>query len=893
MADFDAELAYFRITITEKYKEVIEDGGALPPEALSEVVESGPFNLDEDIRRNIIRQLEASFTTSMSTGTTVKSDYRPWLKDRRNEIDFFYWPRLKQYYMTDEVLPPSVVSVLDNVTDEVLDYCGNPEDTGAWSRRGMVMGHVQSGKTTNYASLICKAADAGYKVIILLAGITNSLRAQTQERLDEAFIGKKSIFVPTGQTTLPITRYGTGRFPAYGTTRDKDFSKGSASTYGVTLAALNEPIIFVTKKNKSTLENLRDWLRDQGHGAKILEPLLLIDDEADNASINTIADPDRVTAINRVMRETLNLFDRSSYVGYTATPFANIFIDPDTDDAMLNGDLFPKHFIKALDPPSNYVGAQRVFNPDGDLRNTMVRVVSDYQDLLPLNHKIDHQINVLPESMREAIRVFLLARTIRGVRDDGKKHSSMMINVSRFNNIQEKMQGLVYSYLDQLRNSLAVNGGMPLAQIRDRNILNLHETWKKEFGESELEFELILRKAGPSSDTISVVTVNMRGGALDYSRYKEDGLHVIAIGGLALSRGLTLEGLTVSYILRNTAASDTLMQMARWFGYRTGYEDLCRVYLPETSLDYYEFIDEAIEELRDEVKRMEYLGLTPSDFGLKVRQSPLGLRITAANKMRTATSMVLAQDYSGRHIEGHVLFNDEAVNRNNERKVQEFLNAIGRPEKLEADGALAWLDVSASNIMNLVGAFSFPPTHADLGQISGTNSLFRDYLADRSSGELAIWDVALPYRKTGTATAKIMGHDLSPRRRESGEFTETYWRATKGKNRIADPDDAKLLLAKEAVMAVTEESGSGRGDGKFCRIRKKPLLLIHMIGDVGFDERCKIKPLVFSLSFCLPPTSVDPISRTYQVSVIYREQLALNFEPDDDEKVLTAHDGPL
>ena len=187
--------------------------------------------------------------------------------------------------------------------------------------------------------------------------------------------------------------------------------------------------------------------------------------------------------------------------------------------------------------------------------------------------------------------------------------------------------------------------------------------FRREFSAAGCSFGRVLKVLSEAASTVSVVTVNMRGGTLDYSRHKEGGLHVIAIGGLALSRGLTLEGLTVSYILRNTAASDTLMQMARWFGYRPEYEDICRVYLPESSLDHYEYIEEAIEELRDEVKRMESLNQTPEDFGLKVRQSPTALRITAANKMRTATSITLAQDYSGRHIEGHVLFNDDAINR--------------------------------------------------------------------------------------------------------------------------------------------------------------------------------------------------------------------------------------
>ena len=886
MPGLDAELAYFR----QKLFEQLDGGQPLPSGTIEREVRSGPFPLTEEQQGSIIRQLEGVFTTTQTLGASVLSDYKPWLQQRRASINFFYWNRLNQYYISGGELPPSVVSVLDNVTDEVLDYCGDPEDQGAWSRRGMVMGHVQSGKTTNYAALICKAADAGYKVVILLAGITNSLRAQTQERLDETFIGKVSVFSPTVQAELPITSFGTGRFPAYGTSRDNDFSKTAASTYGVTLSALREPIIFVTKKNKSTLERLRDWLKDQNRGSFITEPLLLIDDEADNASINTSANPDRVTAINRAIREILQLFQRSSYIGYTATPFANIFIDPDTEDEMLRDDLFPRHFIKALDPPSNYVGASRVFETEGDLRTTMVRVVEDYQDILPLKHKRDHELRLLPPSMKEALRVFLLTRAIRILRSQGGSHCSMMINVSRFNDVQEEIHGLVYAYLVELRNSLTVNGGLPLSRITDGNIEDLSKDFHREFSESGYSFGRILKVLSEATSSVSVTTVNMRGGTLDYSRHKDGGLHVIAIGGLALSRGLTLEGLTVSYILRNTAASDTLMQMARWFGYRTDYEDICRLYLPESSLSHYEYVEEAIEELRDEVKRMGTLNQTPEDFGLKVRQSPTALRITAANKMRTATSIILAQDYSGRHIEGHVLFNDDSINSNNIRKVAEFLQPLGVPQEVEDVGGKYWPNVDGTRVLGLLEEFRFPPHHQDLGQITGGRSLFRDYVGDRVDSEFKKWDVVVPHRKERRNAQEVFGLSISLRSREKGDFgDEEVWRATQDSNRIADPFDARLLLSEQEIEEAIREAGS-RGDRAFCRKRTRPLLLIHVIGKTGSDRKRKFTGPVVSLSFCLPETGVTPEARSYQVNTVYRRQLELALEPDDDEEKMQADD---
>ena len=886
MPSLDAELAYFRQRLFEQ----LEGGRPLPAGTIEHEVRNGPFPLNEKQQRDIIRQLEGVFTTTQTFGASVRSDYVPWLQQRRASIHFFYWNRLNKFYISRGQLPPSVVSVLDNVTDEVLDYCGNPEDQSTWARRGMVMGHVQSGKTTNYAALICKAADAGYKVVILLAGITNSLRAQTQERIDETFIGKVSIFSPTVQADLPIMSFGNGRAPVYGTSRDNDFSKTAASTYGVTLSALREPLIFVTKKNKSTLERLRDWLRDQNRGGPITEPLLLIDDEADNASINTSAHPDRVTAINRTIREILHLFQRSSYVGYTATPFANIFIDPDSEDEMLQDDLFPRNFIKTLDPPSNYVGASRVFQTEGDLKSTMVRVIEDYQDILPLKHSRNHDLHLLPPSMKEAIRVFLLSRAIRILRGDGGKHCSMMINVSRFNDVQDKIHGHVYSYLVEVRNSLTVNAGLLPSRIGDKNIEDLSDTFRREFRETGYSFTRILKVLSEAADSVSITTVNMRGGTLDYSRHRDRGLHVVAIGGLALSRGLTLEGLTVSYILRNTAASDTLMQMARWFGYRTNYEDICRLYLPDSSLSHYEYVEDAIEELRDEMKRMETLNQTPDDFGLKVRQSPTALRITAANKMRTATSITLAQDYSGRHIEGHVLFNDDEINRNNIHKVGKFLQPLGIPREVEGGVGKYWPEVDGVQVLGLLEEFQFPPHHQHLGQITEGRSLFRDYVGDRVHSELKKWDVVVPHRKGRGNRNDIFGLSISLRSREKGDFCDVeVWRATRGSNRIADPLDCRLLLSKQETEEAIRESGSG-GDRVFCRKRERPLLLIHVIGETGSHKNRRFTGPVASLSFCLPVSGITPEARSYQVNAVYRRQLELSLEPDDDEEKMQADD---
>jgi len=889
----DSELAYFRSAINRDFGQELQEGKGLPERAIEALVTQGPFALDESDMTWLIRELEASFMVSQRRGAVISKGYRPWLAGRRGGSDFdgYYWNRLKKYYLETGVLPRHVLATLDSDTDEILDRCGDPKQPGDGAVRGMVMGNVQSGKTTNYSALICKAADAGYRVIILLAGITNSLRSQTQERLDDTFIGMVSVFGAAAQQPLPIQNYAAKRrIPSFGTTRGSDFSAGRDGIY-FGLAGHSEPMIFVTKKNKSVLERLERWIDEQRHTGGYDLPLLLIDDEADNASINTAKDPKLTTAINGVIRNILSRFPRSAYVGYTATPFANIFIDPETSEEMETDDLFPGNFIKALDAPSNYVGSGRVFRPGGDLRAKMVKEVDDYRTVLPLKHKNGDRVPELPSSLKEAIRVFCLTRAIRVLDGKGAAHCSMMINVSRFNAIQNQVLGLVYEYLSEMKEAVSVHGALPWSQITDKEMEAIHDTFEAEFGDLGREWPDVLASLNEGIQSIHVLTVNMQGGKLDYRNHRDHGLHVIAIGGLALSRGLTLEGLTVSYLLRNTAASDTLMQMARWFGYRPGYEDICRLYLPQMSLNHYEYVDEASEELRNEIKRMQSANRTPADFGLKVRQSPLALAVTASNKMRTAQKLTIAQDYSARHVEGHALVNDPRIAGANWSAANRFIEAMGNPTKTE-DGYALWKQVSGADVLQLLRTFQFGE-HPDLAVISD-HSLFFDYVQDRIRGELECWDVALPMRSKGDGV-QVAGVETKLRKRSQGTVLKGTYRVNGAKNRVADPTDAWIGLTdtqeKDADEAVKREEY--RKERAACSVREHPLMLIHMFtaqlrqDEAASDDVLTLESPVCTLSFCMPETWEPSKARTYQVNTVYRRQLErYEDEPDDDEEMM-------
>jgi len=342
-------------------------------------------------------------------------------------------------------------------------------------------------------------------------------------------------------------------------------------------------------------------------------------------------------------------------------------------------------------------------------------------------------------------------------------------------------------------------------------------------------------------------------------------------------------------------ASDTLMQMARWFGYRPGYEDICRLYLPQISLDHYEEVDEATEELRLEVKRMERLRLTPADFGLKVRQSQLAIRITAANKMRTATALTIAQDYGARHVEGHALVNSAEVNERNKAAVTVLLAAIGEHE--EVPGALLWRDVPAAAIIDVLRAFEFSPVHPDLALISDT-SLLLDYVSDRARGELAVWDVAIPQLRSGDPI-EIAGVRVRPRQRRAGSVKDGTYRVNDQKNRVADKPDVSIGMTEEENKRAAEiRKSEGIGaERAACAARSHPLLLLHVFNaqlatDSESDAPLEISDPVVTLSVALPGSTMPARSRVYQVNAVYRRQLELFAaeQEDDDGELINGDD---
>jgi hypothetical protein len=852
-----------------------------------------PSVTDEDAE-NLARYFEHVHGVTMDIGSTLESPgFEKWLDDARSDIEFYFWERYRRL-LGDRGFSGHVLATLDNVTDRTLGLLENPRKEGAWDRRGMVVGHVQSGKTANYIGLISKAADAGYEVIIVIAGSHNNLRSQTQARIDEGFIGfdsSKLLSKSQGaQSVIGVGRFDSSRRPNAFTNTHKDFNKQTATSIGIPLENLNQPVVFVIKKNTSTLKNLLEWLTE--HNAKharssISAPMLLIDDEADNASINIKKGQDEVSRINGQIRKLLEVFDRSCYVGFTATPFANIFIDPASEHEMFGDDLFPRDFIISLSPPDNYFGASRVFldDPDRENEGAVVRHIEDNEDLLPLKHRKDHVVVGLPESLEDAVRAFIVGRTIRLVRGHSGTHNSMLVNVSRFTDVQRQLRNEIHERINTIRGSVRVNGSKPSADaLLDPEIAALKRVFEKEYVDCGASWPSVQSQLWESVSAINVIEVNSRSSdALDYASHSKAGLNVIAVGGFSLSRGLTLEGLMVSYFLRNSMMYDTLMQMGRWFGYRPGYEDLCRVWMLEEAEGWYAHIAESIEELSDELRRMEAASATPRDFGLKVRSHPDTLIVTARNKMGSGERLVVSIGLANQFVETAVVKRDAASLKSNlyaAVRLAEDLRSSGQaPEDGEQIGTGRLVEsVPAKLVIDFLNAFQ---NHQ--GSFLTESDPILKYIEDRLETELSSWDILFPGLKNRTDKSLLderLGFEMICQRRAIGRRSDGEALHISEKQRVASRGIEATGLTKDEVAYAQQQyvsetdppraiKGLNFPDRIYRSIRKRPLLVVHMIAVGAESEDLSATEPVLAWSASFPRTGQQETKVEYVVNTTW------------------------
>ena len=869
----------------------------------------------------LVKELETSFNVWIGVQNALDNDddHVAWLAGRRAQIQWRYWERFERL-LRKQGWPEATVSRLGEMTDAVLERLEDPRREGTWDRRGLVAGHVQSGKTANYTGLVCKAADAGYKLIIVLAGIHSSLRSQTQVRLDEGFLGYDSR-QNQGRFGGPRIPIGVGLIdpgcpPVDSVTtslENGDFNRAVAGQFNINPGG--NPLLFVIKKNPSVLRNILGWVSWAAHqrdedGRHVVTnlPLLMIDDEADYASVDTNAmqidengdpDPDHdPTPINGLIRSLLHTFRQSAYVGYTATPFANIFIHEKAETRDEGPDLFPRSFIINLPAPSNYVGPVRVFgldpDPDAGLEGSpglpIVRtnvVMNDYADWIPDKHNKDYVPGPLPPSLREAIRSFVLACTARIARGHTAAHNSMLVHVTRLTFVQEKVTALVREELKSIEQRLKWGDGKAPSQITDE----LKKLWEDDFRPTTekiadpdlppMEWTKIEPHLYDAVSRIKVRTINgTAGDVLDYVDSKSEGLSVIAIGGDKLSRGLTLEGLSVSYYLRASKMYDTLMQMGRWFGYRPSYSDLCRLYTTDELVDWYKHITAANEELRRLFDHMAEIGSTPKDFGFRVKTHPDGLMITGPLKMRHSTEVQLS--FSQSVSETVVFEKTKDVVGTNYEKAERFIRSLGPPDDVVPQSRkIMWLEVPAQAVLNgFLANISTPERET----AKVRPELLRAYIEKLVAvGELTKWTVVLIGTTTGTPHT-LAGHDIGLVERDHNPDVsrqDDWYRI----RRLVSPQDEGLDLSDEQLADALEKTRlAWRADPgrsrrttapdlpsglmmRAVRSSERGLLLIYPLDTVKTETD---KPLIgFAFSF---PRTDRAATVSYRVTNLYWQQ---------------------
>lgn len=846
---------------------------------------------DSDVS-NIVLEVKSNFGVRMEIGhflASQESDFTPWLDAKRDGIDWFYWKRYRQL-LVNEGYPKDVVTALQERVDKTLSLMGDPTGDAHWDRRGMVVGNVQSGKTSNYIALAAMAADAGYKAIVIIAGIHNNLRNQTQERVDKGLVGRDStVFARRGRTAAPrdaivgVGHIDGSRVPTTYTNKVDDFSRRLVGVNEQLDPERREPYIFVIKKNPRTLENLIHWLRSNSSrtSSSISLPLLVVDDEADNASINIAYNKNEISTINRLLRELLGLFSRSTYIGYTATPFANIFIDSESDGDF--EDLFPRDFIISLDPPTNYFGPDKIFLSKHEI-NPWLRSIDDWHGFIDPKHKKDYVPTCLSGTLQEAIQYFVLAVTIRSLRGDDQSHNSMLINISRFVDVQNSLRYRVQEYLEIICSAItAYSHSTGEGWLNDTTMMSLYATFDKECRGLDCKWEEILPALAEAARSIRICVINQRSpDSLDYSQSARS-FNVIAIGGQSLSRGLTLEGLCVSYFLRNSVMYDTLMQMGRWFGYRPRYEDLCRVWMTDEAMGWFEHIAESTMELKDEFLQMERDGLNPSQFGLAVRSHPGALLITARNKLGVAQASSCSISLAERFIETHTVHADRSINESNLNICAELIEAasshLNAPLQIKQHHKFSGLlltDVECGPILSFLSRFDVHP----VSKLAFGQPL-QNYIRKRSTDELRHWDVFIVSKDNGMACPRLMGGiniGLSYRTigREIACSNEMPWGFMIGsRQKVSGRGIEKIGLSLEEVDGIKCNAGKSDFSDRLYRQvpNRKPLLVLHLLElHKQSNDTWSFYPVpTFSIS--LPSTQLSDKNEEYFVNKVWLEAL--------------------
>ena len=647
--------------------------------------------------------------------------------DRVGASSWPNWGRLEAELRADPKWEPRQVDSVAAESLRVLRYLHDPRHTAPYQDRGLVVGYVQSGKTANYTAVAARAADAGYRIIIVLSGVHDSLRRQTQGRLERELTG------------------GAGGGPGWVllTGPVADF-QGCAPRI---LAEQQGTFLLVAKKNVAILARIDQWLEDASQFVAGM-PVLLIDDEADQASINTrgnrmpdaaVSDDDEddreraPSKTNGLIRSILRRAPKAAYIAYTATPFANIFIDPLALDRSVGEDLFPKDFVIQLPRPRGYTGTEELFGAATQDRGVLRTVPDeDVQGLRAPKRRKSMDVTLhgvpqgLPDTLRDAVLWFCIAGGVRSLRPGlaGKSHT-MLVHVSQRTADQERIAGRIREQLEIWRE--AERQGQRLEPLFER-------AWAANRGgvdASADDAEVVTASIAVMRELVILVLNSVTGEDLEYD--EKPGRHIIAVGGNRLSRGLTLEGLTVSYFLRTATMCDTLLQMARWYGFRTDYEDLIRIWTTDGIARWFAELSLVEQSLRDSIVALGRAGRRPDQMAIRLRAHS-SLLLTARNKAVTAAAQ--RDSWSGEHPQTVLLpLSDPSKLLPNRHLADHLLFSL--PAVTGGHGGLLAQDLSPELVCGFLRGYR---THEDV--VAFRSDQLADWIMARAAaGELTDWSV--------------------------------------------------------------------------------------------------------------------------------------------------------
>jgi hypothetical protein len=524
-----------------------------------------------------------------------------------------------------------------------------------------------------------------------------------------------------------------------------------------------------------------------------------------------------------------------------------VFINPD-ESPDLGADLFPHNFIYSLNTPSNYIGAAGIFSESGTHQH-QIKDILDADTVFPYKHKKDLTFSHLPRSLCEALETFLLSCAIRDLRKEPLRHRSMLVNVTRFTDVQGRLSILIKDHLYSLTEEVKQYLSDDDLWKKHSQLKILHETWEKHYSESGVSWHNVRKTLYDSIASIKVLTINQKSeeaDRLNYDLYKksEKGRRVIAVGGLTLSRGLTLEGLCVSYFFRNSKAYDTLLQMGRWFGYRPRYEDVCRIWMDPEAQKWFAHVANVVGELKLDIRRMHAHRQPPSRFGMRVRSHPDVLIVTAMNKMRNAQEVEVDISYSECGAETAFLPKSADANRANLTFVNNFLSGLPPAEMVK--NRFFWRRVPATQIAGFLSGLEISNMNMPFTtDMTGRDRPILSFIRANEIDKLAKWDICLPQGEgnhiPGLSILTVDGapKKVNPRKRQFEKVPSGADYLKLNRQRVGEIADEIVDLSVEDIEAAKKEwedereadpeKGKTVPGSLYRRYRKNPLLTVHLI----------------------------------------------------------------